>query len=304
MTSLPRDLPLSAVTGGEALRRFAARLLERWMRALERDRLPVRLPRRRGLMRSLEGLPFHLAPELFLQVSGRTHFTFPEERLCLEPGALCVVPRGLPHRERVGPWRGPFANLVFSYRKEGVSLHLARERGGHPYIAVPAALDGLDPARLGGLFDALPEEEAGAAGRGAVKGLLLAHLSLLLAGLEERQALPPAVPQEPLKVIQARHTVMRNLSRPELSVGWVARELRTSPGYLSRLFRSAAGETLVAHIETQRVVRARHLLRTSSLNISEVARATGYDDPSYFARRFRRHTGTPPRAYRHKVESD
>lgn len=301
---MPFELSPSSVTDEESLRRFAARLLEAWMRELERDRLPVRLPRRRGLMRSLPAMPFHLGPELFLQVSGRTRFVFPEETLCLEPGSLCVVPRGLPHRERVGPWRGPFANLVFMYRKEGVSLHLARERDGRPYVVMPVRLDGVDPVRLGGLFESLPEETEGAAGRGAVKGLLLAHLSLLLAGLEEPRALPPSTPPEPLKVIQARHTVMRNLARPELSVGWVARTLRTSPGYLSRRFRAATGGTLVSYIEAQRVSHAQKLLETTTLNVTEVARATGYDDPSYFARRFRRLAGTTPRAYRHGTERD
>jgi AraC-like DNA-binding protein len=247
-------------------------------------------------------MPFHLGPELFLQVSGRTHFAFPEERLCLEAGSLCMVPRGLPHRERAAPWRGPFANLVFSYPREGgVAFHLARERDGHPGVAIPTRLDGLDPTRLRSLFDLLPEDGVGPAHRGAVKGLLLAHLSLLLAGLEEKRAQPAGL-REPLKVTQIRHTVSRNLSRSELSVDWVARSLHASPGYLSRLFRSTTGETLVAHIEAQRVSRAQYLLETTTLNVTEVARATGYDDPSYFARRFRRHAGTTPRAYRRGVE--
>src|SRR6202012_4902205 len=111
--------PVPPLSDAAALRRFAAGVLERWIGALERDRLAVRLPRRRGLTRALPGMPFHLAPELFLQVAGRTDFRFPEERLRLEAGGLCVVPRGLPHGERAAAGKGgPFANLVFAYRKE------------------------------------------------------------------------------------------------------------------------------------------------------------------------------------------
>ena len=45
----------------------------------------------------------------------------------------------------------------------------------------------------------------------------------------------------------------------------------------------------------RRISLAKELLGDLTLNIAEVALATGFDDPSYFTRRFRQKTGMTPR---------
>jgi len=47
-----------------------------------------------------------------------------------------------------------------------------------------------------------------------------------------------------------------------------------------------------------RIEKACELLRENDLNISQIARATGYDDLAAFNHFFRRHTGFSPRDYR------
>ncbi|HEY8966810.1 MAG TPA: helix-turn-helix domain-containing protein [Candidatus Methylacidiphilales bacterium] len=289
--------------GSEAeLRPRTAALLAAWGRALLRGRLRCHLPRRAGLMRLLPGMPFHLRAELFLQVSGSTTFTFPGETIRVGPGELCLVPPGLPHSEEARPGRGlPFCNLVFMYQG-GVGFHLALADGGaKPYVAVPSRIPGLGEGegdRLAAQLDAVPGwGEGSEAWRLAVRGAFLAHLSSLRACLE-RPAPAPDAEAEPLKVAQVRRLVMQHLSRADLSVASIARMLQSSPDYLSRLFRSATGASLVSYLEAQRMVRAQGLLEKSDLNVAEVGRACGYDDPGYFARRFRRSQGVTPRAFR------
>ena len=297
-------LPFHAIRTEAELRRATAGLLKRWGAALLRGRLRCHFPRRAGLMRGERGMHFHMKPELFLQVSGSTTFTFPEEKVRVGPGELCLVPAGLPHSElgRAQSGAGPFCNLVFAYHREEVVFHLAlANREGLPYIVLPSGI-GLagkgERAQLEALLAPLAGwAEKGGPNWGAVRGSLLAHLSLLQEALE-RPPVPADRDAEPPKVAQARRVVMQSLSMADLSAGSVARTLHSSSDYLSRLFRTATGGTLSAYIDAQRMERARTLLETSALNVAEVGRACGYDDPGYFARRFRRSLGASPRAYR------
>lgn len=71
-----------------------------------------------------------------------------------------------------------------------------------------------------------------------------------------------------------------------------------SPSHLSALFRQATGEGPGAFHTSLKMSRARVLLDTSAMLISEVATSVGYADPLYFSRHFRRVHGVNPSQYR------
>lgn len=72
-----------------------------------------------------------------------------------------------------------------------------------------------------------------------------------------------------------------------------------SDRYLTQCFRQETGITPVAYLNRYRIKQARSLLEGGALNITEVALAAGFSDPSYFARVFRAEVGVAPRAYQH-----
>lgn len=290
----------SSVASKSDLRHFAIQLLSRWISDLNRDKIRLHFPRRIGLMRLIPDMPFHLRPELFLQVSGYTTFLFPEETCQVGPGEICLVSRGLPHGEKVRPWRGPFSNVVLTYYPDRFSLHLARQhREGHAHIAVSIEIETIEGVHLADLLKNAADwfHRGDPTQRLAVKGSLLANLAIVLTAIKEE----PDDAHEPLKVMQVRQLIVQNLAKPELSVSWLGRSLQSSPDYLSRLFRETMGKTVVAYITERRMIRARELLASSALNISEISRASGYDDPSYFTRVFRKENGLAPRQYRDRA---
>lgn len=67
-----------------------------------------------------------------------------------------------------------------------------------------------------------------------------------------------------------------------------------------RLFRQAHGNSFQRWLEDLRHVRARELLRRSTLSIAEVAKTCGYIDPFYFSARFRLRQGMSPNQYRNR----
>ena len=88
--------------------------------------------------------------------------------------------------------------------------------------------------------------------------------------------------------------------RPYLpfSVNQLAAASRLTRNHFSTLFHKHVGKTFSTYLAERRMVLAMKLLQDPRLNIGEVARRAGYDDPGYFARRFRRETGLAPRVWR------
>jgi AraC family transcriptional regulator len=64
-----------------------------------------------------------------------------------------------------------------------------------------------------------------------------------------------------------------------------------SPWHFIRLFRGAFQETPHVYMLNQRLMRARRLLRTSPLAITEIAQASGFENRSVFSRLFRQRFG-------------
>jgi AraC-like DNA-binding protein len=70
-----------------------------------------------------------------------------------------------------------------------------------------------------------------------------------------------------------------------------------SERYLTQCFRLETGLTPIKYLNRYRIRQARILLAQGEMNVTEVALAVGFTDPSYFARVFRDEIGISPRAY-------
>jgi AraC family transcriptional regulator len=84
----------------------------------------------------------------------------------------------------------------------------------------------------------------------------------------------------------------QSITRAEL-----AAHVGLSDRYLTQCFRHETGLTPIKYLNRYRIRQARDLLEDGRLNVTEVAQAVGFTDPSYFARVFREETGIPPRAF-------
>ncbi|MBK0000810.1 arabinose operon transcriptional regulator AraC [Erwinia sp. S38] len=82
----------------------------------------------------------------------------------------------------------------------------------------------------------------------------------------------------------------------------LARMTFLSASRLTHIFRKEMGNTIYGWREQQRISRACDLLRYKQLNVTQVARAVGYEDPLYFSRVFSQHNQLSPREYRKKFE--
>lgn len=77
----------------------------------------------------------------------------------------------------------------------------------------------------------------------------------------------------------------------------LAKKCHTHPSHLSRKFKQETKMTISAYQQMLRINRAKQLLK-KDLSIEEIAWSVGYNDPSYFARVFKKETGLSPTEYR------
>lgn len=78
----------------------------------------------------------------------------------------------------------------------------------------------------------------------------------------------------------------------------IADALHVSPNYLSGLLKSLTGKSTQQHIQDKLIARAKELLSTTNLSVSEVAYALGFDYPQSFSKLFKSRTSLSPAAFR------
>jgi transcriptional regulator GlxA family with amidase domain len=83
-----------------------------------------------------------------------------------------------------------------------------------------------------------------------------------------------------------------------ISLKDVARTVGLTPGHLTTAVRRKTARTVGEWITERRMAEARRLLVQTDLAVNEVGRRTGYVDPAYFVRSFRRVHNTTPLRWR------
>ncbi len=87
---------------------------------------------------------------------------------------------------------------------------------------------------------------------------------------------------------------------PDLNPSEILRKSGYAEDYIRSKFKKVTGKTPIAFITDIRIKHACFLIETygNSLNLSEIAEASGYTDYVYFSKRFKEVTGVSPREYR------
>ena len=82
------------------------------------------------------------------------------------------------------------------------------------------------------------------------------------------------------------------------TVQHLADQLNISPKYLSRLLKSLTGLNTQQHIHEKLIDKAKEILTTTNLNVSEIAYQLGFEYPQSFSKLFKSKTNFTPIGYR------
>ena len=103
-----------------------------------------------------------------------------------------------------------------------------------------------------------------------------------------------------LRLNRALEYIQANLDG-EIHLEDLGRAAGLSPFHFAKLFKQSTGSTPHQYVVQRRLERATELLRSTEVNLSEVALECGFADQSHFANVFRRFVGVTPSQYRARM---
>ena len=128
--------------------------------------------------------------------------------------------------------------------------------------------------------------------RMVVAGAVLHLLDTLFRGLG---ILPPRTREMPALVRHFERELLR-ADEPLIPIATIAARMGYQTDYLNRIFKHSTGQTLREYRDALLIKKACRLL-SEHRRVGEVCDLLGFSDQNYFARWFKKYTGSPPRDY-------
>lgn len=276
------------------------------------DKTTINIPKVSDHGRKLNNSCTHLYHELFFGISGSCVFYYPGYEKTLEPGEILLLPRGVPHREKVlasGP--DTFCNMLLMFMPGAATVHIARSSALDYRIPKPYFMEKLKtvsaPFYYSAIDAVLSMDRSQDNWRNTRNNILASIIMKVLNDIgsptevniwDNVDDIPT---NDPLKIEKVKKYITENIMTSDLSVGRIAGMVEYSPNYLSHLFKSSTGESLKTFINRKKMEAARTLLETTPYRIKEISFYLGYQDPSYFSKIFRLHYGMTPQEYQDKM---
>ena len=214
----------------------------------------------------------------------------PDQTILIPPGTTASLVCEGPH-SFVG-WSMPYAELLELTTAE---LGLPGD-GDFGRLHAGPVDETLAAPIVKALWAANAEESAG--------GLFNQSAIIALAGMLAQASRVPAEARAKLAPWQLKRAIERIETgyAEDISLRALAAEVRLSPFHFLRGFRHDAGCPPHAYLLRVRIERAKALLETSDLTVTEIAARVGYAEPGQLTRIFRRETHCTPREYRKRFE--
>jgi AraC-like DNA-binding protein len=109
----------------------------------------------------------------------------------------------------------------------------------------------------------------------------------------------PNVSLEDQFLHKLRSAIEGQLDNAHLSIEEICQLMGMGRTTLYMKMAALTGMSINRYVRSLRLRKARELLSSSSMNISEVAYSVGFEDPKYFSRVFSEEFGVSPGNFRH-----
>jgi AraC-like DNA-binding protein len=246
------------------------------------------------------GARFHSTPsnELIHVLNGNAKIQYRRRAFEVGPGDTFVIPQGVEHRDI--RTEGEAYRVIYTFfRWPSGRQMLARLQ--------PSQLIGLSAGartHIQMLVRQLESEYVGEAhGAGERMQLVLLEIILALA----RHGHSPSTRSAPQRGEMARtrrkklaeevHRYLIEHCTEQISLDEIAKAYDVSPFHLCRTYTQTFGVSMTDTVARLRVERGAELLKTGTVSVKEAAARSGFTDPNYFAKVFRKVTGLSPSQY-------
>ena len=103
------------------------------------------------------------------------------------------------------------------------------------------------------------------------------------------------------KIVEQTNMLINERFNQDLNLDDISKMLHISPQYLSRLYKNETGENFIDRLTSVRIQYAKKLMKESKYSIKEVCYMSGYCDPNYFSKLFKKHEGISPTDYQKQI---
>jgi AraC-like DNA-binding protein len=97
---------------------------------------------------------------------------------------------------------------------------------------------------------------------------------------------------------EAMEIINRQWDSPLLGVEGISQDLGVHRSSLCREFTASYGLSPHSYIKALRLQKAMSMLESTDMDVAEISRKCGYDDPSYFSRLIKKEIGVSPSEFR------
>lgn len=107
--------------------------------------------------------------------------------------------------------------------------------------------------------------------------------------------------QEQSFITKMNDIINLNVENPKFSVEDLAEKLNVSRVQLYRKVKAIIGINISDHINNVKLEKAAELLKSNTMNISEIAYSLGFSSPNYFSTAFKNKFGISPKEYKSSI---
>lgn len=109
--------------------------------------------------------------------------------------------------------------------------------------------------------------------------------------------MPVITPADELFIQEALAFMENNMDNAELTIDQFADALKMGRTVFYNKLKTTLGLTPIDFVQEMRIKRAVQLMKSGDFTIAEIAYQTGFNDPKYFSRSFKKHLGSNPSEY-------
>ena len=99
------------------------------------------------------------------------------------------------------------------------------------------------------------------------------------------------------ELVHKANDIINERFSQELSLDDISKELSISPQYFSKLYKEEMDINFKEQLTKIRIEYAKNLIKEKKHSIKDISYMSGYNDPNYFSRIFKRYQGVTPSAY-------